>query len=268
MLNLLSNAVKFTERGAVRLEVGGHYADDETFLLKLRVRDTGIGMDDEAVGRLFIPFSQADASTTRVYGGTGLGLTICDRLITLMQGSLQVSSRPGEGSTFTVTVPLARYSHTVPTTPSPEGGAASVSPKTRRLGEGVVVLVAEDNPVNRKVASAMLERVGCTVRTAKDGGEALQIATAGGVDVVLMDVHMPVMDGYDAARRIRDWERSQAATRTPIVAFTANVMPEEKAKCLASGMDDYLSKPVNREVLYETLERVLQPGGREQQLDR
>ncbi len=267
VLNLLSNAVKFTERGAVRLEVGGHYADDETFLLQLRVRDTGIGMDDETVGRLFIPFAQADASTTRVYGGTGLGLTICDRLITIMQGSLQVTSRPGEGSTFMVTVPLARYSHTVATTPSSDGGAPGVDPEARRLGEGVVVLVAEDNPVNRKVASAMLERVGCTVRTAKDGGEALQIATAGGVDVVLMDVHMPVMDGYDAARQIRDWERSQAAIRTPIVAFTANVMPEEKAKCLASGMDDYLSKPVNREVLYETLERVLRPGGREQHLD-
>ena len=254
VVNLLSNAVKFTEEGAVQLHIGGHSLDHDRFQLELKVTDTGVGMDPETQSQLFTAFMQADASTTRVYGGTGLGLAICGRLVELMDGDIGALSEVGVGSTFTVTVPLERVAGT---------GLLSASAGTGEDGadlqfEGrAVVLVVEDNPINRKVASAMLEQMGFTVRSAKDGQEGLTAYQAGGIDMVLMDVHMPVMDGYDAARRIRDWEALNAIPRTPMIAFTANVMAEERVRCLAAGMDDYLSKPVNREVLYETMARWL-----------
>ena len=257
VVNLLSNAVKFTEKGSVQLRIGGNDLQGDRFQLELTVTDTGVGMDKGTVNQLFTAFMQADASTTRVYGGTGLGLAISLRLVELMAGAIDVSSEVGVGSTFTVTVPLKRVGDSAAES---AGRTATDAPATLpelKVEGGAVALVVEDNPINRKVASSILEQMGCTVRIAKDGQEALTAFEAGGIDIILMDVHMPVMDGYDSARRIRDWEAVNSAPRTPIIAFTANVMAEERATCLAAGMDDYVSKPANREVLYEMLTRWL-----------
>ncbi|MFN8126972.1 MAG: PAS domain-containing protein [Candidatus Nanopelagicales bacterium] len=254
VVNLLSNAVKFTEKGSVQLRVGGHGLDGDRFQLECAVTDTGVGMDSETVGQLFTPFMQADASTTRVFGGTGLGLAISLRLVDLMTGTIDVSSQVGVGSTFTVRVPLERVGDAAR---SPEASGTPAVQPALQVEAGAVALVVEDNPINRKVASSLLGKLGCTVRLAKDGQEAVTAFEAGDIDIVLMDIHMPVMDGYDATRRIREWETGHSVPRTPIIAFTANVMAEERATCLAAGMDDYVSKPANREVLHEMLTRWL-----------
>jgi two-component system sensor histidine kinase/response regulator len=249
VLNLAANAVKFTERGAVTIDVTGAPAG-AAWTARVTVRDTGIGIDADIQSRLFTPFAQADASTTRRYGGTGLGLAICKRLVELMGGRIGVNSRPGEGSAFWIEVTLPRDAGTA-------AAAPSVPAATRSMAHprGWRVLLAEDNPTNQKVASLILKAHGCEVEIASNGRIALEKWKRGAFDLVLMDCQMPEMDGFEATRAIRAAEGDR---HTPIVAVTANAMEGDRQRCLAAGMDDYVSKPMNKASLGAALDRLAQ----------
>jgi signal transduction histidine kinase/DNA-binding NarL/FixJ family response regulator/FtsZ-binding cell division protein ZapB len=260
LFNLLGNAIKFTERGRVTLHAGTQPLGHGDTKITIAVSDTGIGLSDEERARLFQPFAQADSSTTRRFGGTGLGLSIVRRLAQLMKGDIAIDSRQGAGSTFTVTLTLkaapadSPLNTTLRTMPRPAKSASA-----RRAKSATRILVADDHPVNREVLVRQLELLGVAADTANDGVEALEAwsAAEGGYAAVLADIHMPRMDGRELTRQIRvaESKRGAAATRTPIVAVTANAMKGEDERCLAAGMDAYLAKPVNMDQLRTTLER-------------
>ncbi len=241
LLNLLSNAVKFTDQGRVFVRVRGVRRADGTVRTTFAVEDSGIGIPAERLGQLFQPFRQLDASNTRAHGGTGLGLAISQRLVGLMGGQITVESAVGKGSTFTFTVDAP--SATLPAVAQPALGAV---PPARNLR----ILLAEDNPVNRKVALAMMDRLGYRADIVANGQEAVEAVQAKPYDVVLMDVQMPVLDGLEATRRIH----AQKGAQSPfIVAMTAGALPGDKEKCLAAGMDYYIAKPIRLEALSEVL---------------
>jgi len=246
LLNLVANSIKFTERGGVSVHVVGEYPTQDPVSLRVTVIDSGIGMTEEQCSKLFQPFVQADSSTTRLYGGTGLGLSISRRLVELMGGRIGVESVPAAGSKFWLTVPLAV-------------GEETVSEKRHPLpvinGEVVRrVLVADDNDVNREVALAMLEALGCEADTARNGREAVDAVARNRYDLVLMDCQMPEMDGYEATREIR--RRESGMPPMPVVAMTANAVFGDREKCLAAGMTDYLSKPYTLDGLRRVLAAV------------
>jgi len=256
--NLLGNALKFTSAGKVTLRaapVAGPLGDARPWLC-VSLHDSGIGMTPEQVAGLFQRFSQADSSTTRRFGGSGLGLVISKHLVELMGGSIQVDSTPGHGSTFSFRVPLEA---TIGPAPSPIPTAAP--PATGPIADASAmlrparVLVVEDNVVNQMVVEALLQRLGMTVTVVNDGAEAVVAVEAEDFDVVLMDCQMPVMDGYEATRRIRSAGHPRA--RLPIIALTANALAEDRQRCHEAGMDDYLAKPVKGDALAETLQRHL-----------
>jgi signal transduction histidine kinase/CheY-like chemotaxis protein/HPt (histidine-containing phosphotransfer) domain-containing protein len=249
LLNLVGNAIKFTDTGEVHLDVVPDGPPDTRVPLRLTVRDTGIGIPLEAQARLFQEFTQVDASATRRFGGTGLGLAICRRLVLAMGGDIGVESRPGAGATFTVTLALERAQAPV----APEAGVAAPSVTPLRI------LLAEDHPVNRQVALGLLARHGHTVDVVADGKAAAEAARGGGYDVILMDVHMPVMDGTEASRIIRGY--AGAAGRVPIVALSASVMKDETDLCFEAGMDEFLAKPIDPAALARVLARHGTPGG-------
>ncbi len=246
LFNLLSNAVKFTERGSVT--VGVAHTGGE---LLLWVRDTGIGIPRERLEAVFDAFTQGDGSITRRYGGSGLGLAISRRLTEAMGGRLQVISTPGRGSIFTVRLPLKVAAALPPVRGTQPARGERDAP--RREIDGARVLVVEDNPVNRKLAQAMLAKLGCWVDLAVDGEQGVAQAARQLYDLIIMDCQMPVMDGFEATRRIR---AGGPNAKTPIVAVTANAMPEDESRCLAV-MDDYLSKPLGLDRLAECLQRWL-----------
>jgi signal transduction histidine kinase/ActR/RegA family two-component response regulator len=270
LMNLLGNAIKFTERGRVDLRVtrgegrgargedGSRVAPGRSPLITFSVADTGIGVPTAARGRLFQAFAQADGSTTRRHGGTGLGLAISRQLVDLMGGEIGLVSEPGHGSTFWFTVPLAvssapairSSSSPARTAPGPSSDGGS-RPTSR-------VLVAEDNPVNQRVAVRMLERLGVQADVAGDGVAALHCLSQREYDLVLMDCQMPELDGFEATSRIRAGEGP--GQRTPIIAMTASAMRGDRERCLAAGMDDYVAKPVRIDDLRAVLARWL-PGG-------
>ena len=233
MLNLVSNALKFTANGEVRLSVRPLMNDiKDRARFEIAVSDTGIGMTAEQQAKLFQSFTQADAATTRKFGGTGLGLAICRQLTDLMNGEITVESEPGRGSTFRVVLDLPRTEAVELAEPEAEG-----------VGLGhLSILVAEDNPINQAVVRAVLEAVGARLETANDGAEALEMLREKTFDLVLMDVHMPRMDGIEALRRIRAGETGDA--RQPVIALTADAMPGEDQKLLAHGFDDVQGKPI------------------------
>jgi len=253
--NLLGNALKFTSAGTVTLR-GGPAArpdGDARPWIRVSVQDTGIGMTAEQMVQLFQRFSQADSSTTRRFGGSGLGLVIGKHLVELMGGSIHVDSARGQGSIFWFEVPLEAALDPVHTeavaTSSPGADASPVGPRPAR------VLVVEDNAVNCLVVQAMLERLGMTVTLANDGAQAVAAIQALDVDVVLMDCQMPVMDGYEATRQIRLSGHRRA--QVPIIALTAHALAEDRERCEAAGMNDYLPKPVTAEALAMVLQRHL-----------
>ena len=247
--NLIGNAVKFTQRGQVSLELEQLDAGGDQMLLRFCVRDSGIGMSAEQVHALFQPFSQADSSTSRLYGGTGLGLAISQRLVEAMGGAIEVESEPGKGSCFRFSLGFERASvQALPMAKS--AGPAWDSAQAQRL-RGKRVLVVDDVEVNRQVASEWLHRAGIEVAQASDGAQAVTAVRDGRFDAVLMDVQMPGMDGFAATREIRRMGR----LRLPIVAMTANAMAEDRRQCLEAGMDDHLGKPVQPEQLFASLVR-------------
>ncbi len=257
LLNLLSNAIKFTEHGGVRVRAGTLPLGGGRTRATLAVTDTGIGLGAEQLARLFQPFVQADSSTTRQFGGTGLGLSIVQRLAQAMGGDVAVESSPGVGSTFTVTLTLDAAPADSPLKTLLRPVARPSARIAARPGEGPRVLVVEDHPVNREVLVLQLKVLGIAADSAENGVDALAAWTRGRYAAVLADIHMPHMDGHELARRLRAAEADRGAARTPIVAVTANAIKGEEERCLASGMDAYLVKPVSIEQLRATLERWL-----------
>jgi CheY-like chemotaxis protein/HPt (histidine-containing phosphotransfer) domain-containing protein len=257
LFNLLSNAIKFTQHGGVRVRAGTLPLGGGSTRATLAVTDTGIGLGPDQLARLFQPFVQADTSTTRQFGGTGLGLSIVQRLAEAMGGDVAIESAPGVGSTFTVTLKL----HAAPADSPLKALLRPVARPLARLaagpGEGPRVLVVEDHPVNRDVLVLQLKLLGIAADSTENGVDALAAWAPGRYAAVLADVHMPHMDGHELARRLREAEADRGAARTPIVAVTANAMKGEEERCLASGMDAYLVKPVSIEHLRATLERWL-----------
>jgi signal transduction histidine kinase/ActR/RegA family two-component response regulator len=258
LLNLAGNAVKFTAQGTVSvrvaLEAGGATAPG--ILLHWTVADTGIGIPESQHTVIFEPFRQADNSTTRKYGGTGLGLAICSRLVEMMEGRIWVDSEPGRGSTFHFTTRLEPAGDGEPAldevASAPPVPAVDISlPPLRKLS----VLLAEDNVVNQKLSVRLLEKRGHSVTVAANGREAVALASSEAFDVVLMDVHMPEMDGFEATRRIRAHE-VESRTYTPIIAVTANAMSGDREKCLKAGMDGYVNKPIDMARLIRAVEGI------------
>ena len=245
--NLVGNAVKFTQDGEILVSVALEGDEDDPARIRFSVRDTGVGIPQDKQQAIFQEFTQADSSTTREYGGTGLGLTISRHLVSLMGGELQLESVEGEGSDFFFTLSFP-IDHDLP----PKSEAAHGGDLTGAVDlTGVKVLVAEDNLVNQQVAMGLLERWGCDVTVVANGIEALESLEESIPDLVLMDVQMPGMDGLEATERIR---RDPRFSSIPILALTAHVLPEERQKCTDAGMDDYVAKPFKPGELRERVE--------------
>jgi signal transduction histidine kinase/ActR/RegA family two-component response regulator len=267
LINLVGNAIKFTSSGSVRLIVrylapGAPDAGDLAEpVLRFDVVDTGLGMTDEQMARLFQPFSQADSSTTRRFGGTGLGLAISKRLAKLLGGDIAVESAPGRGTTFAFTIPAVSAAGAALVTAPPP---SALPPEEAARGDGdepslrdCRVLLVEDGPDNQRLVSAVLGKAGAIVELAENGQAAVEMALSARdagrpFDVILMDMQMPVLDGYEATRRLR-----QAGFTTPVIALTAHAMERDRERCLAAGCDDYATKPISRLVLLQTIARRL-----------
>jgi signal transduction histidine kinase/AmiR/NasT family two-component response regulator len=244
LLYLVSNAIKFTESGGVRIEV----SRPSLVRVRISVVDTGIGIAADKLSRLFERFTQADASITRRYGGTGLGLAISKQLVELMGGTIEAASSPGDGSTFSFELPLIAAA-------TQSSSVSAQSPEARSFSVGRRVLVVEDNPINQRVAEHMLARLGHSVQLAHNGREALARLAKEHYDLVLMDCQMPEMDGLEATAHIRDQVSAVLDHAIPIVAMTANAFAEDRERCLAVGMTDFLAKPVTRTALAEMIEK-------------
>lgn len=254
LLNLVGNAIKFTERGQILVAVAAAYPVKGRVLLHFGVKDTGIGIPPEIQEKIFAPFSQADGSMARKYGGTGLGLAICVRLVEMMGGRIWVESVPQKGSVFHFILDLALAEENAVVTderPPLPAGAETFE------GKGCRVLLVEDNAVNRTLAQRLLQKRGFTVTIAIDGKEAIAAMENAEFNLVLMDIQMPEMDGFEATAEIRKREQL-TGRRTPIVALTAHALKEDRARCLAAGMDGYVTKPIQPADLFAAIRKVLQ----------
>lgn len=254
LLNLLSNAIKFTDYGNVFLRASVEEMTSTRVRLRFEVQDSGIGIAPEKILHLFESFVQADSSTSRQYGGSGLGLAISQQLVELMHGKITVASTPGQGTLFAFTVLMKTAS---PHAQMPDPRQQTISPS---LYSGVRALVVEDNPINQLVIHGFLQKVGIQARMASSGQEALDILDRGGeaaFDLVFMDCEMPFMDGFETTRRLRFWEKQKGIKPHYIIALTAHALPEHRDRCLMSGMNDYLSKPLLLSRLVEKLHGIL-----------
>jgi CheY-like chemotaxis protein len=257
ILNLVNNAIKFTEHGEIvilvemikeRLDLSGN----KTVELRFSLSDTGIGVAANKLDLIFDKFTQADSSTTRKYGGTGLGLHISKRLVELLGGTIWLESKPGEGSTFFFTAIFAKGTSAI----------AAPARKETQTGEPLTaevrplqILLVEDNKDNRLLLLTFLKKTPHTVEIAVNGAEAVDKFRSGRYDLVFMDIQMPVMDGYTASAKIREWESETGAQPTPLVALTAHAMKEDELKSLEAGCDSHLTKPIKKGVLLEVIRR-------------
>jgi signal transduction histidine kinase/CheY-like chemotaxis protein len=266
-LNLIGNAIKFTPQGKVEVRLRVVRTEADRVVLHVEVSDTGIGIEAAIQEHIFEPFRQADGSTTRRFGGTGLGLSICKQIVELLGGRIGVRSAPGSGSVFWFDVPFALQA-AKPAAPKPARQEAPHQPPAleaaaqQRSGTHPAgrLLVAEDNQINQLMAQAMLAKLGWECDLVENGQEAIDALRQNHYAGVLMDCQMPVMDGYEATRAIRVMEdRAGQVQRLPIIALTAHAMEGDKEKCLAAGMDAYLSKPYSLQNLQQTLDRVFAP---------
>ena len=247
LVNLIGNALKFTEQGSVRVLPRWQVLDRQLIWFTCAVHDTGIGIDNARLETIFVAFQQADSSISRRYGGTGLGLSIARNLAERMGGSLRAESREGTGSVFTLEMPLTLRQRSTPQElPASATAAADL--------EGKPVLLVEDNPVNQAVIQAMLRSLGFEVHIAVDGAQAISLVARERFAAVLMDCRLPIVDGYEATRRIRQLPQGRDL---PIIALTANALQGDRERCLDAGMNDYLAKPFKRNDLQETLQRWL-----------
>ena len=263
LINLTNNAIKFTDTGEIVITAKLISIDVNRVKLRFAVRDTGIGLTQKQIAGLFRPFTQADASITREYGGTGLGLTICKRLAEMMNGEISVTSQPGQGSVFIFTaefgysaVKKRRCLLPAPDDADNADNADDLAMISLDLIKGARVLLAEDNAINQQVASEFLEQAGMIVTIAANGREALKAISQAAFDLIFMDLEMPEMDGYEASRAIR---RDARFADIPIIAMTAHAMSGIREKCLAAGMNDYLSKPIDPPELTAVLVRKIKP---------
>jgi signal transduction histidine kinase/ActR/RegA family two-component response regulator len=254
LVNLVGNAIKFTAQGHVLVSIECEHRGEQVASLRISVADTGIGIPENKIASVFERFTQADASTTRRYGGTGLGLAISRQLVVLMGGTIGVSSRPGEGSTFWVNLPLPVAAETV-------SGALHCGPPKIAAAQqpffNARVLVVDDNLINRTVGARLLERLVCRVDAAVSGAEAMEMARKNSYDLIFMDCQMPEMDGYETTARLRQVEGS--TRHTVVVALTADAMQGSRERCLEAGMDDYATKPLNMKGLLAILQTWLGP---------
>jgi CheY-like chemotaxis protein/anti-sigma regulatory factor (Ser/Thr protein kinase) len=255
LTNLISNAIKFTECGGIEIDLSVTERIDEGTIPRVRLRwsvtDTGIGIPLQAHTQLFQPFSQLDDSFTRRFGGTGLGLAICRQIVAALGGNIEVKSAPGAGSTFWFEVPLDLPDHATSIRTAASLAAA------QSLGGSI--LVVEDNETNCQLIVEMLQLVGCKTHTASNGAEALAELTKEHFDAVLMDWHMPQMDGLAATRAWRERENAalDSSNRLPIIALTASVLPGDRDACLRAGMDDFVAKPFTYDELVNVVSRWL-----------
>jgi signal transduction histidine kinase/CheY-like chemotaxis protein len=247
LLNLIGNAVKFTDHGSVTVQTLLVSETEKECVMRISVSDTGIGMTDDDRRHLFTPFSQLDNSTTRRFGGTGLGLAICKRLIVAMGGSIDVASKPAIGSTFMFTLPFSK---------AVKGEKINFVRKLKPCAQAHrCVLVVEDNPVLQQLAVMQLTNLGVSTRVARTGSEAIETVDSTWFDLILMDVHLPKMNGFECTQRIRELQERKQQKKSPIVAMTAGAMEGDREKCLSEGMDDYLSKPVSIETLRAMIDK-------------
>jgi signal transduction histidine kinase/CheY-like chemotaxis protein len=249
LMNLVGNAVKFTAEGSVRVRVTPR-AEPAVSGLRFEIIDSGIGIEPTMLERMFEPFVQADGSTTRKYGGNGLGLSIAKELVELMGGLIGAESEPGNGSTFWFELPMARVAAVSGQTGRERGATLD---ERRRSPTAALILVVEDSPVNRLVTVRVLERCGFRTHVVNDGQEALDALSMQAYDAVLMDCQMPELDGYEATRELR--RREGDGRRTPVIAMTAHAMTGDRERCLEAGMDDYIAKPVRSQALVAVLAR-------------
>jgi two-component system, sensor histidine kinase len=252
LLNLIGNGVKFTEKGGISIKLTTLRRDSAACRVRFEVSDTGIGIPALALESVFQPFHQVDSTRSRLRGGTGLGLAISQRIVQAMGGQIEVASRLGHGSMFSFTLFLPLAPHLPP--PQPESDFGRLDDGTL---SGNTVLLVEDNAVNRMIGAEMLKSFGIEVLEAEDGQQALQLLERQRVDLVLMDIQMPVLDGYEATRQAREREARLRLPRVPIVALTANAFDEDAQQATAAGMDAHLAKPYSREQLRELVQRWL-----------
>ncbi len=252
LINLVNNAIKFTPQGSIRLQVALLKQEGGRVELQFEVVDTGIGISPDKQALLFKPFTQADSSTTRMYGGTGLGLTICRSLVDMMGGGIEVESQAGQGTTMRFT---ARFEVTDITELEQLEEPHYSAEQLQQILSGRQLLLAEDNPINQQVASEMLEQMGAHVTIANNGRQAVELAHCQRFELVLMDLQMPELDGLQATEKLR---LLPGYERTPIIAMTANAMSGDREMCLAAGMNDHLPKPVRQEDLYQMVAYWLQ----------
>ncbi|NBC26540.1 MAG: response regulator [Bacteroidetes bacterium] len=254
LLNYGSNAVKFTEKGQVSIHVDVLESSDSKCTLKFRVSDTGIGIGEKKLEGIFDPFSQADSTTTRNYGGSGLGLAICKQLTELMGGSVGVESELGKGSDFWFVLTLGAY------TPSELNGNGSTSTNGTSVGHSreYRILLAEDNKMNQIVAKKILEKEGFTIDVVETGRQAVRAIELNEYDLVLMDIQMPEMDGYEATSLIREMELADG-DRLPIIALTASAMAEDREMSFNAGADDFITKPIDRAELIHAIQQFIGP---------